>query len=626
VGHSGTEVEVSGSVIRKTLPDGNGEFGRGIEAQAGCTVSVAGSLLEENRDIGLAVGHSGTEVEVSGSVIRKTLPNGNGERGWGIQAGEGCTVSVAGSLLEENRDVSLAVFHSGTEVEVSGSVIRKTMPDENGEFGRGINATEGCAVSVAGSLLEENRDVDLRVKHSGTEVEVSGSVIRKTLPDGNGEFGRGIEASKGCTVLVAGSLLEENRQIGLAVFDSGTEVEVSGSVIRKTLPDGNGEGGIGINAKEGCTVSVAGSLLEENRKLGLGVFHSGTEVEVFGSVIRKTLPDENGELGRGINAAEGCAVSVVGSLLEENRDVGLAVFDSGTEVEVSGSVIRKTLPDGNGEGGIGIQAGEGCTVSVTGSLLEENRDVGLAVGHSGTAVEVFGSVIRKTLPDENGEFGRGIGAKEGCTVSVAGSLLEENRDVGLAVFGSGTEVEVSGSVIRKTMPDNEGMHGAGLVVDGGASGTVSWCHIEGNSTASIMAHGFSGGAAPTHSLLHVENSAVLKTKKGGFEVPGHGYEVFGDGLFAGGGAELQLDSVVVMDNARTGAYYHESAGAVSNTVIAGNGSYGLAMESCHQYVDDSDMFIFGNVLEAVTKSPQGLPVPPPPEIMEAFGSSPEFDE
>ena len=371
---------------------------------------------------------------------------------------------------------------------------------------------------------------------------------------------------------------------------------------------------------------LAGSLLEENREFGLAVFDSGTEVEVSGSVIRKTLPDDNGKYGMGILASEGCRVSVAGSLLEENRKVGLAVKHSGTEVEVSGSVIRKTLPDGNGEGGIGIQAGEGCTVSVTGSLLEENRDVGLAVGHSGTAVEVFGSVIRKTLPDENGELGRGINAAEGCAVSVVGSLLEENRDVGLAVFGSGTEVEVSGSVIRKTMPDNEGMHGAGLVVDGGASGTVSWCHIEGNSTASIMAHGFSGGAAPTHSLLHVENSAVLKTKKGGFEVPGHGYEVFGDGLFAGGGAELQLDSVVVMDNARTGAYYHESAGAVSNTVIAGNGSYGLAMESCHQYVDDSDMFIFGNVLEAVTKSPQGLPVPPPPEIMEAFGSSPEFDE
>lgn len=93
-----------------------------------------------------------------------------------------------------------------------------------------------------------------------------------------------------------------------------------------------------------------------------------------------------------------------------------------------------------------------------------------------------------------------------------------------------------------------------------------------------------------------------------------GNEVFGDGVFAGGGSELQFDSVVLMDNARTGAYYHESAGAVSNTVIAGNGSYGLAMQDSDQFVDESDTFIFGNVLEAVTTAPQGLPVPPPPDF------------
>ena len=394
------------------------------------------------------------------------------------------------------------------------------------------------------------------------------------------------------------------------------------------MPDQIGESGIGIQAAKGCTVSVIGSLLEENRECGLVVYDTGTEVEVSGSVIRKTLSDENGEFGKGIQASHGCRVSVAGSLLEENREIGLAVFYSGTAVEVSGSVIRKTLPDGNGEFGRGINASDGCTVSVVGSLLEENRNAGLLVGHSGTEVEVSGSVIRKTMQDGNGEFGLGVSASGGSMVLLAGNLLDENRAVGLAGFQSGTEVGVFGSVIRKTMPDNDGMHGEGLFVQEGASGTASWCRIEGNSTSGISVWGWSEGPGRRDpSLLHVENSAVLNTKKGGGEFPGGGYEVFGDGVFAGGGSELQLDSVVVMDNARAGAYYHKSAGGMSGTVIAGNGSYGLAMESCHQYVDYSDAFSFGNELEAVTKSPHGLPVPPPPEFdMEPLSPPRDLDE
>ena len=596
-----------------------------------------------------AIGLCASLVEVTGKAL--VLPDGDSkvlEAGVGIFDVQGVSLSglrvrspaagvaiigATGVVLEglditESHGVALYIDGS-SDVDADDLWIHDTEPG-SGQMGhgRGVWIGGGASLEAHSVLVEAARKTGIEVVGEATRLDLTDSVIRNTNPDSSEEFGRGMQAKEGCTVSVTGSMLEGNRDIGLAVFHSGTEVEVYGSVIRKTLPHENGKSGWGINAYERCTVSVAGSLLEENRSIGLAVFDPATEVEVSGSVIRKTMLDGNGEGGRGINASGGCTVSVAGSLLEENREVGLAVWDFGTEVDVSGSVIRRTLPNENGEFGWGIQAREGCAVSLAGSLLEENRDIGLAVRHSGTEVDVSGSVIRTTLPRENGESGRGINASGGCTVSVAGSLLEENGQIGLAVFHSGTEVEVSGSVIRKTMPDNDGMIGEGLLVQEGASGTVSWCRIEGNSTSGISVWGRSEGPGRRDpSLLHVENSAVLNTKKGGAIIPGGGYEVFGDGVFAGGGSELQLDSVVVMDNARAGAYYHKSAGGMSGTVIAGNGSYGLAMESCHQYVDYSDAFSFGNELEAVTKSPHGLPVPPPPEFdMEPLSPPRDLDE
>ena len=295
-------------------------------------------------------------------------------------------------------------------------------------------------------------------------------------------------------------------------------------------------------------------------------------------------------------------------------------------------MIRKTLPNENGEGGRGIHASDGCTVSLTGSLLEENREGGLAVFDSGTEVEVSGSVIRKTLPNENGEFGRGIQASEGSTISLTGSLLEENRDIGLAVDDSGTEVVVSGSLIRETLPNKKGMHGQGLSVLAGASGTGSWCRIEGNSAGGLAAYGRSAPVSlvGVPSQLQVANSAVLQTKQSGAEIPDRGFQVFGDGVFAASGSELWLDSVVVMDSGRAGAYFLDSAGGMSDTVIAGNAAFGLAMEICKDCpyaveYEQTGVYVFGNCAGTtagncveVTTSPTGMPIPPPPEPMEVM--------
>jgi len=108
------------------------------------------------------------------------------------------------------------------------------------------------------------------------------------------------------------------------------------------------------------------------------------------------------------------------------------------------------------------------------------------------------------------------------------------------------------------------------------------------------------------------------------ELPrGEEYQLFGDGLFAGNGSIAQVESTIVTDSARTGAYYYEASGTMSGSVIKGNGSYGLAMGSCEANVTykDNGNYIFGNALDMpageaaqVTTNPKGLPLPPTPEV------------
>ena len=613
-GDSGTKAEMSGCVVRQTLSDTTGVLGRGVHATEGCEIDVSHCLLEENREIGIAIFGPDTKVDIAESVVRKTMPNAKGERVGGIMASGGCVVSLSNSLLEENSGIALITELSGTIVDVSNSELRKSMPGESSEgHGKGISAELGSRVSLKNSVIAENRTAGLVALDPETEVEISGSIIRKTTPDELGEGGWGLLAANGAGVWIDDSLLEENSHIGLVAKDPGTRVEVIDCVIRQTLPSPDGTSGMGIQASDECKLMVAGSLMDENRRVGLIASHPGTVVDVRDSVIRGTLPGLDGSHGRGIEANTEVIMSVTGCLVEENREVGLNVYGDDTDVQVSDSVIRKTLQGPIGNSGPGIQAGEGCRLSVTDSLLEENQNVGLIMGHPGTLVDVSGSVVRRTLPGKDGSIGRGLEAQAGAKLSMTGCLVEDNAEDGLAILGLDTGLDITGSVIRGTQPNEDGMNGRGLVLADGAIGEASWCRIDENSTAGVSIFGLASTPIATDpTLLHMVNTAVLMTKKSGMKFSDGGFQVGGDGVFAGRGANLKLDSVVVMHNERAGAYYHESPGNLSDTIIVGNGSYGLAMDNCQPKVADSDTFIFGNDLASVTSSPEGLPTPPVP--------------
>jgi len=246
--------------------------------------------------------------------------------------------------------------------------------------------------------------------------------------------------------------------IGLAL--SGSQ----GVVLDRLWIHGNGSRGIHGEPMLGPTAfTLSGALLEQNGHVG--VFLSGLDATIEGTVVRNTLPQTSDQaLGRGINiqydsdTAERASVTIRASLLEQNHDIG--VYVAGSDATIEGTVVRTTLPeasDQTGGRGINIQGdldtAERANVTLRTSLLEQNHDVGVFVSGSDAIIE--GIVVRRTQPRASNQIdGWGIGIQgdsdtaERASVTLRASLLEQNHDIG--VFVTGSDATIEGTVVRNT--------------------------------------------------------------------------------------------------------------------------------------------------------------------------------
>jgi hypothetical protein len=313
-----------------------------------CTLRA--SLLERNHDLGVYV--QGAEAIVEASVVRDTLPQMRGVAGRGINiqpstiSGDPSLAIVRGSLVERNHDVG--VFVGASEASVEASVVRDTLPNEQELSGRGISIELASSlVTVRASLMERNQVNG--VSATGSEVTIEASVVRDTLPDLQGMFGRGISiqrnsASGAASIAnVLASLVERNHTTG--VYISGSEATVEGCVVRDTLPNAQGSVGRGINIQQNVQddyasfAIVRASLVERNKEVG--VFIGGADVSVDGCRIDSTAASDVGLFGDGLIAAfEGTptSLSLDASFIDDSVRAGVSSF--GATVSIGTSAIR----------------------------------------------------------------------------------------------------------------------------------------------------------------------------------------------------------------------------------------------------------------------------------------------
>jgi hypothetical protein len=590
----GSSATIESTVIRDTQPKSNGTNGRGINVQAyfvakkRATLTLRASLLERNHDAGLTAISSDATVETT--VIRDTKPKSDGEGGHGIRirdnadTQERATLTLRTSVLEQNHEVGVYVI--GSDADIEATVIRATQPNSAGNVGDGITSIPGVLgrsnVTLRASLVEQNHSAG--VSAWGSDATVEATVVRATQPQSDGTWGGGVQiltdptTHERSTLTLRASVLEQNHSFG-AIVD-GSDATIDSSVVRDTQLGGDKISGVGIELFRGAKMTLHASILEQSQYIG--VFVQGSEATIDSSVVRDTQPGGDGTLGRGIDLQvdpvthERATLTLRSSLLERNHEIGVAV--AGSDATIETTVVRDTQPLTDGLGGIGIQVqndldtNQRSTLTLRASLLEQNRDIGVAVIGSDVALET--TVVRDTQPDGTGTAGRGIEVGGGSTLTLRSSLLERNHDVSLIIAGSSATIEAT--VVRDTHPGPGSFDGMGIAIQvddnsqEGSTAALRYSVVENN-------HGI--GVLTVESDVTIDATVVRATQ---LAVDG----THGRGIGVETGSTLELRTSLVEENHEIGIFILDSDAIIEETFIRathpesdGTGGDGIAVVS-----------------------------------------------
>lgn len=231
-----TDLTLEDVVVRTTQSEETSETaGEGMHAERGAEVTVLRALFEENRSAGVLVRTPDTHVTLEDVTIRDTLgKEADGFCGFGVEVREEAALVGQRLHLIGNDHAGVFVADENTTVTLENVTVQATESRSNdGRAGRGLEVQNGAAVVVDLGLFESNRDVSVAVFHEGTELSLSHVSIIDTLSRQCSE--RSVDDENQCQ--------DNGFGTGLGVFSgahaSGQELVISGSTfVGLQLADG----------------------------------------------------------------------------------------------------------------------------------------------------------------------------------------------------------------------------------------------------------------------------------------------------------------------------------------------------------------------------------------------------
>jgi hypothetical protein len=370
-----------------------------------CTsqVQVTGTGVGFNT-LGIREDSSGSEVHnmsfsgrtgifISGSidvVVEQVRVHAALARGFVIQDQLGETdATIRQSLIDDNGD--MGVFISAATVTLESVVIRNTAPLPDLTFGRGLNAQDDpvtatrAALTMINAIVEGNREVGVFLE--GCDGNLDRIVVRDNLPREIDQIGgRGINiqvnpaSSERSDVDLRHAFVRGNHDNGVLIV--GSDARIESLTVIDTLPvaaDQTAGRGLGIQNHVASAsrpqISAFGIFIRNNYEQG--IFTAGVDATFESIVVLDTLPHQLDQMhGRGIaiqdhpGTGERGNVSIAGSLISDNYDVGVFVVDS--DATLVGVAVVNTLPrvfDGAFGDGITIAR----TVSDTNAFISASR-------------------------------------------------------------------------------------------------------------------------------------------------------------------------------------------------------------------------------------------------------------
>lgn len=471
--------DASGTFSATTVQDTveSSDYDAGVWVQNGAVLTIVDSNVRGNAETGLVVYGAGATVSFTDSTISDTLPSGS-HVGWGADVQMGGKLTITRSTVERSNDAGIYATDANTGLLIEESVIQDNA-------GRGLAVQDGATVTVTDSTFQRNGEVGVFVSDAGTVVQLSGSSILDTLASSDGTGGRGLAVEYGASVIVSGSTIQGNREMGASVTSEGSTLELSDSVILDTLPDGAGFGGVGVLVDEGGALTVIRTTLERNTAAGVYARGAGTTAEVIDSSVLDTASQTDGTLGRGIQAEAGATLSATGCSVQRSAEFGAAATGSGTVMDLTDCDVGATAPLTDGSGGPGLGASDGATVRATRCVIHQNTRLGVFASDAGTLLELDATSISDTAPAPDGSGGGGLGLLLGAQATGTGLIIAGSTSFGVLLDGADTSLALSESSVSDTGFGRSLAVALGVVVQEGAVLTLDDSSVSGTAGPGI---------------------------------------------------------------------------------------------------------------------------------------------
>jgi len=538
-----------------------GVVGYGIDVEEGADLVATGLRIENAYRIGLLATGTGSELDLTDVEISGTRPTDGGV-GVGLSLADEASVRATGLVVADCAGAGVLVSGEA-QADLGDAWIRDTRATH--EDTQGIQASYGGQLSLAGARITGTEGVGLGLLDEGTHATLNEVEISGATDPGKGDRAGGIHVQWQASAELDGCSVADNEGRGLQIA--------------------------------GGTLVARNTEIRDNRGIGLQGGLEGGAVTLVDVTITGTRADEDAG-GGGLEITQGGVLEATRVRVEDNQGVGV-LLSSGAHGTLEDVTVAHTHSDGLGLHGRGLTVQEGATATVLGGLLEGNREAGLFAS-SDAVVDLEGLEIRDTFRSGYYAAAAGLNVQDGAVVvarelSVTGTegpgifalsgsasctdcTLTGNGFAG-AVVHSG-ELTLDGGTVQGNPPDDS--LGGGVGILSAAPYEAPLLSLDG-VTISEHAYGslyLDGPGTYTISGADLEGGT-------GWELVA-GRTVHGDALFATGGVAewnedagtgLRLEGTTLRDSVGAGLFLDASSATLSRTTFAGNAT-DLVQQAC----------------------------------------------
>ena len=536
--------------------DGEPFSGSGISLGYGKSLALSDVVVEGNHTFGVAVGDEpaggGPTAVLERVRFTANLASDGGDGsdyGYALLVQYGATVQASDCVFEDNEGYAVATLDAGSTVELTGGSISGTRSGAQGSGGIGIGVTSSAELDASDTTIADSEAAGIAVDSRGKAVLDGVTISGPIQPDG---VSLGLSLSTG-TVEATGLVVEA--AVGAAVFATGNGASLSleGCRLAGTVAASGERDGYGLELAGGAQAELVDCELSGNLGAGLRATGAGTSVSLTGGSVSDTVGTELG-LGFGLDLEEGAALSAGGIRVQGNLLGGVYIAGSEGETPTTATLADSDILDTLGPAdtvGVGLYAGEGAQVVVTGGSIQGGEGYGAL--SFGADLSLEGTRILDIGEHPGTGVGQCAGALDGGALSLRGATLQGCYLVGVSA-GDDSVVQVEDSVIEGILGDADSF-GAAIVASGGAHVRVH---------ASILADSVRYGiiAFEEGTTLDLDQVTVSGSAAGG-ERP------VGVAVSLNTGATLQGQDLELLNNRGVGLQLLEASGSVTGLTVSG---------------------------------------------------------